>query len=160
MSSKRASKLSDIGRLKRPLGLGRDACQVPPRTVVPVEQRRVLRDAVVPDDDGAGLPADADVEVGAEGDVVVEELEQRVGLLLLEALDLTRDLCKNRSQRVLTSPWTVSQVGRSHSHCGLTYIAFSPVAGCVRTIGCELATGSLRLMLPRPSERLTCSMPE
>ncbi len=62
---------------------------------VEVEQRRVLGDAVVPDNDGALVPLDARLEVGAQGQVAVEEVEQGVGLLLLEADDLTRD-CRVR----------------------------------------------------------------
>lgn len=65
---------------------------MPPLAVLPVNQRRVLRDAVVPDHDGAGLPLDARLEVGAVREVVVQELEEGVRLLLLEADDVAGDL--------------------------------------------------------------------
>lgn len=51
----------------------------------------MLRDSVVPDDDGARLPPDAGLEVSTVGKVVVEELEQGVRLFLLEADDLSGD---------------------------------------------------------------------
>lgn len=73
--------------LKGTLGLRRDARQVAPRPVIPVHQCRVLSDAVVPHDDGAGLPLDTNVEVGAPGDVLIKKLEKAVRLLLLKALD-------------------------------------------------------------------------
>lgn|SRR5690242_3539262 len=79
------------GRLVRPLGLGRDARQVPPLAVLPVDDGAVLRHAVVPDDDGALLPLDAGLEVGAVRQVVVQELEQGVRLLALEADDFAGD---------------------------------------------------------------------
>lgn len=64
---------------------------MPPLPVLPVDQRRVLRDAVVPDDNGALLPLDAGLEVGAEGEVVVQEFEQRVGFFFLEADNVAGD---------------------------------------------------------------------
>lgn len=62
-----------------------------PLPVLPVDQRRVLRDAVVPHHDRALLPLDARLEVGAVREVVVQELEQRVRLFLLEADDVAGD---------------------------------------------------------------------
>lgn len=56
-----------------------------------VEQRRVESNAVIPNNDGARLPLDAGVEVSAIGLVVIEELEEVVRFLLLEADDLTGD---------------------------------------------------------------------
>lgn len=47
-----------------------------------------------------------------------------------------------------------------YSHCGLTYRAFSPVTGCVLTMGCSVMTGSLRTAPSFPFEALTCSTPE
>lgn len=43
----------------------------------------MLSDSVIPDDNGAFFPLDAGLEVGAVGQVVVEELEDGVGLFLL-----------------------------------------------------------------------------
>jgi len=59
--------------------------------VRPVDQRRVLRYTVVPDDDGALLPLDARLEVGAIREVVVQELEDRVRLFLFEAYNVAGD---------------------------------------------------------------------
>lgn len=56
---------------------------MPPLPALPVHQRRVLRHAVVPHDDGVLLPLHARVEVGAPGDVLVEEIQDRVRLFLL-----------------------------------------------------------------------------
>lgn len=65
-------------RLVRSLSLRRDASQMSPLPVLPVNQGRVLRDPVVPDNDGAGLPLDAGLEIGAVREVIVEELEEGV----------------------------------------------------------------------------------
>lgn len=47
-----------------------------------------------------------------------------------------------------------------NSHCGLTKRAFSPVAGCVRTIGCSVMVGSLLTMLPINLLDSVCSIEE
>ena len=52
-----------------------------------IKRLRVLRDALVPDDDGAGLIADAAAEIMAAVDVVEQELEQVVGLFVVPAHD-------------------------------------------------------------------------
>jgi len=83
--------LTLVRSLIRPLRLGGDSGQMPALAVLPVDESRVLGDAVVPDDDSALLPLDADLEVGAVGEVVVQELEDGVRLLLLEADDVTGD---------------------------------------------------------------------
>lgn len=64
---------------------------MPALTVRPVEDSRVLRDPVVPNHDGALLPLDACLEVGAVGQVVVQELEQRVGLFAFQADNVAGD---------------------------------------------------------------------
>lgn len=51
----------------------------------------MLGDAVVPNDDSAALPLNAGLEVGTQGEVVVEELEQGVGLFFFEADNLASD---------------------------------------------------------------------
>jgi hypothetical protein len=58
---------------------------------LPVDKGSVLNGSVVPDDDGLLLPLDAGVEVGAPGDVLVEEVEDGVGLFLLEADNVAGD---------------------------------------------------------------------
>lgn len=62
-----------------------------PVAALPVDEGRVLCDAVVPDHDGSLLPLDAGLEVSAEGDVVVQELEDSLGLLVLQADDVPGD---------------------------------------------------------------------
>lgn len=47
----------------------------------------MVRDALVPDQDSAGLVSDAAGEILAFGDVVEEELEDAVGFLLVETDD-------------------------------------------------------------------------
>ena len=60
---------------------------------VPVQKRRVGDHPVIPDDDGALGPAQAHLEVGAVGDVVVEEFEQRIRLFLLVSDNVAGDCC-------------------------------------------------------------------
>lgn len=74
-----------------PLGLGRDPRQVPPLAVLPVHQRRVLRHPVVPHDDGALLPLDSGLEVGALAQVLVQEGEQGIRFFLLQADNIACD---------------------------------------------------------------------
>jgi len=88
----------DEGGLERALGLGRDPRQVPPLSVLPVQQCRVLRDAVIPDHHGALLPFYASLEVGTEADVLVQELQDSVTLLFLQADDFAGNLTKNSRQ--------------------------------------------------------------
>lgn len=77
--------------LKWRLSLWRDAGQVAALAILPINESRVQSHAVIPDDNGLLGPLDAGLEVGAVGDVVVEELEEVVGLLLLEADDIAGD---------------------------------------------------------------------
>ncbi len=70
--------------LEGTLGLRRDSCQVPPGTGAPVCNSRVLSHSVVPNDDGSLLPLDPRVEIRSVGKMVIQELEDRVGLLLLQ----------------------------------------------------------------------------
>lgn len=67
--------------------------------ILPVDQGRVLRHPVVPDDHRPGLPLDAGLEVGSECEVVVQELEEGVGFLLLETDNLSGDCRLNISKR-------------------------------------------------------------
>lgn len=52
---------------------------------------RVDGESVVPDDESSGLVSRADLEVGTLGDVVVQELEQVFGFLVLEANNVARE---------------------------------------------------------------------
>jgi hypothetical protein len=80
-----------VRRLKRPLSLRRDPRQMPPLPILPVNQRRVLRHPVIPNYHGPLLPLDARLEVGAVRKMVVQELENRIRLLLFEADNVARD---------------------------------------------------------------------
>ena len=80
-----------ISQTAWPLGLGRDPRQVPPLAVLPVHQRRVLRHPVVPHDDGALLPLDSGLEVGALAQVLVQEGEQGIRFFLLQADNIACD---------------------------------------------------------------------
>ena len=64
---------------------------MPPLPARPVNQRRVLRHAVIPDHNGARCPLDARLEVCSVREVVVQKLEERVGLFFLEADDVASD---------------------------------------------------------------------
>lgn len=77
--------------LKRALSLRSNPGQMPPGAGAPIRKGRMLRYPVVPNDNGAFLPLHPRVEVGSEGEVVVQEFENRIGLFLLEADDITGD---------------------------------------------------------------------
>lgn len=78
-------------RLVRNLRLRRDSCKMAPLATLPVDQGAVLSNPVVPEDNGSGLPLHSDLEVGTVGQMVIEELQNRVRLLLLEADNLASD---------------------------------------------------------------------
>ena len=78
-------------RLERPLSLRGDSRQVPPLARVPVRDRGVLGDSVIPHHDRILLPLDTHVEISTVREVVVQELQNDVGFLLLEADDVTGD---------------------------------------------------------------------
>lgn len=84
--------LSNVRSLVRDLSLGCDSGQVSALTVFPVNNGAVLGNAVVPNNNCALFPLDTGLEVSAQGNVVVEELKDGVGLFLLEANDLTCEL--------------------------------------------------------------------
>jgi hypothetical protein len=73
--------------LIRRLSLRRNPRQMPARAIIPVEQRTVRRDAVIPNHHRTRRPFDARLEVLTLCDVIVQEVEQKVRLLLLEAHD-------------------------------------------------------------------------
>ena len=64
---------------------------MPSSTAAPVEQSGVLRDTIVPDNNGTFLPLDADVEVDTPRYMLVEEFEQCVRFLFLQANNLAGD---------------------------------------------------------------------
>lgn len=134
--------LALVRSLERTLGLRRDAGKMAPITRVPVNQRRMLRDAVVPNHDGALLPLDAGLEVGAPSDVLIQELEDDVRLFLLRPTVSRVTVIHSVSLPFL--PGEKACGSSSYSHWGLTKRAFSPVTGCVRTMGCTFRTGSRR----------------
>ena len=69
----------------------------------------MLGDTVVPNDDSALLPLDARLEVGTVCKVIIQELEDRLGLLLLQANNVAGDYVS----------WLVSTCQRK-SVCSLT----------------------------------------
>lgn len=75
----------------RSLSLGCDSGKMPSLTRLPVHQGGVLDNSVIPDHDGTLSPLDTSVEVGSPGDVLVEEVEDGVGFLLLETDNLAGD---------------------------------------------------------------------
>lgn len=60
-------------------------------TRLPVDNSSVQRNSVIPNHNGALSPLDSGVEVGAPGDVLVQEVQDGIGLLLLETNDLASD---------------------------------------------------------------------
>lgn len=64
---------------------------MPALSVLPVNQRRVLSDSVIPHDHSPFGPLDAGLEVSAIGKMVVQELEDGVRLFLLEPDNVAGD---------------------------------------------------------------------
>lgn len=85
-----------------------------PLPSLPINQGRVLSHSVVPHNDCALLPLDPGLEVSAVRQVVIQELQKRIRLFLLQANDFSGD-CSPGQYDVIPSSlqWT-------HSHCGLT----------------------------------------
>jgi hypothetical protein len=81
-----------IRRLKRRLGLRRDPRQMPPRTRVPIQQRRMRSDAIIPHDHRTRRPLHPSLEILALRDVVVQEVEQEVAFLFFVPHDATTEL--------------------------------------------------------------------
>jgi hypothetical protein len=100
-------------------------------------------------------PASANLEVVSGCEVVEEQFQDSVGLLLLETDDVRResrvDIAvrgreagkkreggQERERSAQSEPERGGNKDRTHS-------AFSPVTGCLRTIGCSCETGSRRI---------------
>lgn len=62
---------------------------MPSLPILPVHQGRVLSHSVVPYNNCALLPLDPSLEVSAIGQVVVQELQERIRLFLLQAYDFS-----------------------------------------------------------------------
>ena len=58
---------------------------------LPVYQRTVLRDTIVPDHHGSFFPLDPCLEIRTIGKMVVQELQDSIRFLLLQTDNLTRD---------------------------------------------------------------------
>lgn len=86
------------------LSLWRQSRQVPPLTVLPIQDRCVSRDAVVPADHCPLLPLHARLEICAEGYMVVEEFQQVITLFLLESYDPTGELQRDLSNNYKRNP--------------------------------------------------------
>lgn len=78
-------------RLVWPLCLGSNTGKVSPLAILPVNESAVLSDSVVPDDDGLILPLNTSLEVGTLRQMVVQELENGIGFLLLHSNNITSD---------------------------------------------------------------------
>lgn len=76
-------------RLIRPLSLRRDSSQMPSLATLPVNNCTVLGDTIIPNNNSTGFPANASLDVCAVRQVVIQELENRVGLFLLQADNVT-----------------------------------------------------------------------
>ena len=75
----------------RPFCLGCNPGQMTPLAGFPIDQGRVLRESIIPYHDRPKRPFDSGMEVGAVGDVFVEELEDRIRLFLLEPYNIPSD---------------------------------------------------------------------
>lgn len=122
-----------------------------PLSVLPVQNSRVTSDPVVPHDDSLFLPLHPRLEVRTKSDMVEQELQQKVALLLLEANDPPSELwvhiqCLGKAIR-----------GGLRGLVSFGILTFSPVTGCVLTIGCTLLTGSLLTTDPRARAAAACS---
>jgi hypothetical protein len=65
---------------------------MPARTIIPVQQRRMRSNTVVPNHHSSWRPFHACLKVLALCDVVVEKVEKKVGLFFLVAYDATAEL--------------------------------------------------------------------
>lgn len=147
-------------RLIRPLSLRRQPRKMPPLPILPVKNSTMRRNTVVPHNDRTGRPLHAHLQIGAEGDVVVEEFEEVVTFFFLETDDAAGELRGSLvSIRMGQGAGVVVLTGWRLT-CGLTKIAFSPVAGWVRTTGWTVLMGSRRTIEPRARALAACSWPE
>ena len=65
---------------------------MPPRTIIPIQERRVGSHTVIPHNDSSWRPLHPRLEILALGDVIVEEVEDEVALLLLVTNDPAHEL--------------------------------------------------------------------
>jgi hypothetical protein len=72
--------------------MGRQGTLTTTRAVLPIDQCRVGSDTVVPNDNSVRLPFDPAVQILAVRQMVVQEFQQHIGLLLLEADDIPCEL--------------------------------------------------------------------
>jgi hypothetical protein len=64
---------------------------MPPLATLQVGKTRVLGGTIVPNDNSTLLPFHANMEVSAVREVVVQELQDRVGLFFLKTYDIASD---------------------------------------------------------------------
>lgn len=72
--------------------------------VTPIDGGRMRSNAIVPDYDGLWYPFDSDLEVLAQRDMVVQEVQEVVTLFLLIPDDMASELAVDE-QRFLASGW-------------------------------------------------------
>lgn len=70
----------------------RDASNMSPLPILPINQRCMLRHSVVPNDDCVFFPFDANMEICTESDMVIKEFQEHVTLFLLHPYDLSPSL--------------------------------------------------------------------
>ena len=92
----------NIRSLIRPFGLWSQPSQMPSLPILPVKDSCMHSHSVVPHHDCAWCPFDSALQVLAVCQMVIEEFEEVVALLLLEALDVPSEL-RVDEQRLLAS---------------------------------------------------------
>lgn len=108
---------------------------MPPLPILPIKNRSVRRDSVVPNDNSALLPLHSALQIRRQSDVVVQELEKVIALFLLEADDPTGEL------RVDVESLLAS--GRMCAHDGVY------VADWLTTVDGSASSGGLSLFVAR-----------
>lgn len=79
-------------RLNRPFRLRRQPRQMPPLPILPIQNRRMRRNPVIPHDNRSRLPFNPGLQILAQRYMVQQELQQVVTLLFLQTDDATREL--------------------------------------------------------------------
>jgi hypothetical protein len=80
------------------------------RAILPIDQRRMGGNSIIPNDDRVGLPLDAAVQILAVREMVIQELEQEVALFLLKPNDVPREL-RVDVQSLLAGRWVGADEG-------------------------------------------------
>jgi hypothetical protein len=104
-----------------------------PLTILPVQNRGVCSDPIVPHNHRVLLPLQTSLQVRTKSDVLVQEIEQMVGLLLLEPYNtaselrvdeqclLSRDRVRSH-YRVDGRNWLAADYGASRESCVCLFV--------------------------------------